>query len=219
MIEVSVDLRPLQKAIAQFPAIARQGARLPILAWQGAMAVDFQKNRLSGRSDGDKGLNARTGRTLKGNFTVKPLILAEDGAGGMGFTSAIGFMSGQAARIARVHELGTVGKGGTLPDITPKKGKFLWIPVTSQVRKYDKGLYSWAVANGRITPRKKVGAKSRATAKRGGQQFILIKKARIPPRLGFRAMVAKYVAILPDYTKRIPGTIAKLINKAMKGGA
>ena len=41
----------------------------------------------------------------------------------------IGFLSTMAARIARVHEFGTVSKGGTLPDIRGKP--FLRVPVRS----------------------------------------------------------------------------------------
>ena len=216
MITVDIDLRPLAAAIARFPKIAERGIRLPLLQWQGDLARDFLTTRLNGRS-GAMGVNVRTGRTLKGNFTTMPVVT--DGEGVVGFTAGVGFLDIHAARIARVHELGTVGKGGVLPDIRPKKGKFLWIPVTNHVRRYDAPLLAWAEENGRIAG--KPGGTRRKRGKSGklpkirGQQFILLRKASIPARLGFREIERKHLAMLPDVLKAIPGTIAREINKEM----
>lgn len=70
----------------------------------------------------------------------------------------IGFASDRAARIARVHELGTLGKGGALPDIVPKRAPFLAVPIRS------------------------IGAA--LSAKK--PQVALLKRVSIPPRLGWR---------------------------------
>mgnify|MGYP003644265533 CR=1 FL=1 len=216
MISVEVDLRHLARAIARFPKIAAKGIRLPLLHWQGELAMDFLTSRLNGRS-GSMGLNVRTGRTLKGNCVTTPVVTDNNGV--VGFTAGVGFLDIHAARIARVHELGTVGKGGSLPDIVPRKGKFLWIPVTNHVRRYDAPLLAWATANGWVAG--KPGQARRKRNKRGklpkisGQQFILLRKASIPPRLGFREIERKHLAMLPETLAAIPGTIAKLINAAM----
>jgi hypothetical protein len=147
-------------------------------------------------------LNRRTGRTLAGNLIggVKPMAVKDDAPPNIGFEAFVGFMDAHAARIARVHEFGTIGKGGTLPDITPKRFEFLWVPVTNMTKRYDAPLLAWAETNGWIAGKRKVSYKSRnimvkrdarygdvvrtrTTASRGGQQFILLRRASIPRAL------------------------------------
>ena len=221
-LKIEIDLTPVEAAIKKFPEAARQGARLPMLAWQGGMVSEFVKTRLNGR-EGAMGLNVRTGRTLRGNLigsSGSPEITASDANPRIGFESRVGFFDAEAARIATVHELGTVGKGGSLPDIKPKRFKFLWVPVTAAVRKYDAPLLAWADNSGftawRPKPKKKKG--KRRSASRTGQQFILLRKASIPPRLGWREIQKKWVDALPEYAAKIPATIAKKIVEAVKAG-
>ena len=236
-LSADIDLRPVAAIIRKFPEISKKGIRLPLLAWVGDVGRALAK-RLSGR-DGNVGLNRRTGKTLAGNLIYgveNPKATKEDPPPSVGFQTFLGFMDAHAARIARVHELGTVGKGGTLPDITPKRFEFLWIPVTSMTKRYDAPLLEWADANGWIANRKKTSYKSRnrmvkrdarfgdvvkttTTKTRGGQEFILLRKASIPPRLGFRKIHADAIKNdLPKVLAAIPATIAKLVVDASKTG-
>lgn len=233
-LTLDIDLRPVAAVIAKFPEASRKGIRVPLLAWVGDIGRAMAK-RLSGR-EGNVGLNRRTGRTLAGNliYGVEPSVMKDDAPPSAGFQTFLGFMDAHAARIARVHELGTVGKGGTLPDITPKRFEFLWIPVTSMTKRYDAGLLGWAESNGWITGKKKTDYKSRnrivkrdarfgdvvrTTTKksRGGQEFILLRRASIPPRLGFRQIhKAAIYGDLPKVLKAIPATIAKYVLEASR---
>jgi hypothetical protein len=236
-IATDLDLRPVAEVIRKFPEISKKGIRLPLLAWVGDIGRALAK-RLSGR-EGNVGLNRRTGRTLAGNLIYgveNPNATKEDAPPSVGFQTFLGFMDAHAARIARVHELGTVGKGGTLPDITPKRFEFLWVPVTAMTKRYDAPLLAWADANGWIAGKKKTSYKSRnrlirrdarfgdvvktSTAKtRGGQEFILLRKASIPPRLGFRKIHEAAIRDdLPKVLAAIPATIAKLVVQASKTG-
>jgi len=235
-LTADIDLRPVESVIRRFPNIAKKGIRLPLLAWVGDVGRALAK-RLAGR-DGDTGLNRRTGRTLAGNliYGIEPQVLKDDAPPSVGFQTFLGFMDAHAARIARVHELGTVGKGGTLPDITPKRFKFLWVPVTSATKRYDAPLLAWAEANGWIAGKSKIRYKSRnrvvkrdarfgdvvrtTTAKaRGGQEFILLRKASIPPRLKFREIHRAAIRDdLPKVLNAIPATIAKLVVEASRTG-
>lgn len=235
MLDVEVDLKPLGQAVHKWPEVTRKAARLPLLKWQGDLIADFIKNKLNGRS-GNAGLNVRTGRTLRGNIVGAsgPKITGEDGTGKMGFESVVGFIDPQAARIARVHELGTTGAGGSLPDILPKRFRFLWIPVTNMTRRYDASLLSWAEDKGWIARRPKTVRKAknkiikrdprygdvaqvRRSKRKGGQEFILLRRARIPPRLGFGETVKAHMGKLEEAIKAIPATVAKYIVMAMKG--
>jgi len=237
-LSADVDLRPVAYVVAKFPDIARKGIRTPLLAWVGNLGRAMAK-RLSGQS-GEGGLNRRTGRTLLGNLIYgvdNPKATKDDAPPSVGFQTFLGFMDPHAARIARVHELGTVGKGGKLPDITPKRFKFLWIPVTSATKKYDAPLLAWAEANGWIAGKRKTVYKSRnrvirrdarfgdvvrTTTKksRGNQEFILLRKASIPPRLGFKNLQTFAIyRDLPDTLKRIPFEIARLVVEASKKGS
>lgn len=213
-IKLEVDLTPVRRVMERFPEIAKVGIRKPLLSWVGSVSRQMA-TRLSGTGSG---LNRRTGRTLLGNLLtgVETQALKSDAAG-FGFQTIVGFMDPHAARIARVHELGTVGKGGTLPDITPKRFKFLWIPVTNLVKKYDAPLLAWAQANGWVTGKasRKRGKRKSTKPKRGGKQFILLRKASIPPRLGFRRIQEAAIRNdLPVVIAAIPATIAKEMVKA-----
>lgn len=234
-VALDVDLTQVATVARRFPDITRKGIKLPLLKWVGDIGRAMAR-RLSGR-DGNMGLNRRTGRTLAGNLIggVEPKT-RDDAAPSIGFEAFVGFIDAHAARIARVHELGTVGKGGTLPDITPKRFKFLWIPVTNMTKRYDAPLLAWAETNGWIAGKPKVKFKSRnvmvkrdarfgdvvrtkTTASRGNQQFILLRRASIPPRLGFRKIQSDAIQNeLPAMLKAIPYTVAKLAVQAAKGG-
>lgn len=165
MIEQSLDTRALDKAIRQAPdALARHLARG--LARFGANYVDdFATERLGVADDRDagdflhrrprtsEGLVNRSGKLARSLVARSaPAKRLADVELRMGFTDPL------AARIARVHELGTVGKGGELPDIVPRRGRFLAVPV--------RGL----------------GAALSA----GASRVALLKKVAIPPRLGWR---------------------------------
>jgi phage gpG-like protein len=73
---------------------------------------------------------------------------------------------------AKVHQLGTVGKGGTLPTIYPRRARALWIPLTDAAARM--GPTRMVVGRGGFR-----GAKSALVA---GKDFIFAKKVDIPPR-------------------------------------
>ena len=97
-------------------------------------------------------------------------------------------------------------------------------------------LLAWAEANGWIAGKSKIRYKSRnrvvkrdarfgdvvrtTTAKaRGGQEFILLRKASIPPRLKFREIHRAAIRDdLPKVLNAIPATIAKLVVEASRTG-
>lgn len=76
-------------------------------------------------------------------------------------------IGGRSAPYARVHQYGTVGAGGTLPDITPKRGKFLVFQPSGSTSRAE-------VAAG--------GARLVA-AGNSGVPLVFAKKVAIPPRL------------------------------------
>jgi len=134
----------LNKLVAKMPFGVKTVIRKIIVDWYGLI----KKSRLDGRP----GLNRRTGR-LSG-----ALAFRVSGARVADIVGQMGFLDRHSAMIARVHELGTVGKGGVLPDIVPRKGKYL----------------RWPLMRG-----------DRAFAYDKDRKFAYAKKVSIPPRLEF----------------------------------
>lgn len=180
MIVIATDTKGVKLALDNAPpAVAREIAK-ELRAWSVNGVADFTRAKLRAPDDrnrGDfllrrprtsQGLRAPTGGLRRGLVaTNAPVKEIND------IRSSIGFLSGRQAMIATVHELGTIRYGGSLPDIVPKRGRFLSIPV---------GLTNAA----RSTKFKSV----------------LVKKVGIPPRLGFRATFHSRAA-LDALTKRI----------------
>ena len=79
----------------------------------------------SGRSGGVTWKPTRSGRApLRGNSGLLNSFVIRIHRDGVGVYST--------AKFARVHQLGTVGAGGVLPTIRPKKAKALFIPLTER---------------------------------------------------------------------------------------
>ena len=169
-LEVTIDDRVVQQALRQLPGRAALGLKKGMQIFAADTVREFTKKRLSAADDrvavpelnglgvrpsASKGLVRRSGSMARGLLTTTMGNAIND------LITKIGFLSPFSARIARVHEFGTIGKGGTLPDIRPKRGQYLKIPI--------RGL-------------------SAALGKAGG--FVLLRKVSIPARLGFRAFVA-----------------------------
>lgn len=69
---------------------------------------------------------------------------------------------GSAVKYAKVHQLGTRGKGGILPTIVPKRAKALWIPLNDRAAR--------------------LGSRSGNPSLVVGKDFIFAKKVDIAPR-------------------------------------
>jgi hypothetical protein len=104
------------------------------------------------------GMRGRPGLLQRSGTLRKTLIAKTSGQNISNLRTVAGFLDAHSAKIARVHELGTIGKGGVLPDIVPRRAKLL----------------RWFDAN--------PGA---AQSAEGGWRFA--KKVSIPVRLKFRA--------------------------------
>ncbi len=162
MIELRVNLS------SQAPAKLRRFARampqmMRIIYMRAALqaAGEFEKRQLTGRTSRTSGLNRITGRTLAGSIMASSK--AQPIQEGNVVFGLVGFLDKHSARIANVHEKGTVGAGGTLADIIPsKKKKFLRFKVSS------------------IAVSKTTGK-----ARRKWSGWIFAKRVAIPPRLRF----------------------------------
>jgi len=102
-------------------------------------------------NDGRAILTGRTGALLNSFFSVS-LFRPSTGTSEIAVGSAVSY--------AHVHQLGTIGKGGVLPSIFPKRAKALWIPLNDKAARM--GTYSQGLVHGR--------------------DFIFAKKVDIPPR-------------------------------------
>ena len=135
-VEVVIDDARLQKAFRKFPKLLARNMRKAFTVYSGAYLPDYTRTRMRVPDDrqasdaplfrrprGSLGLVARSGG-LNRSLTSKI-----EGTDINSLTLRFGFFSAFSARIARVHELGTQGAGGTLPDIRPVRAKFLRVPV------------------------------------------------------------------------------------------
>lgn len=153
----------LERALKLVPVETAREISHELRAWAVNGTSDFSARRLRVPDDrnrgdvllrrprGSKGLRAVTGQ-IRGAMFGRAVAAdrIED------ISATVGFLSGKAGRIARVHELGTVRYGGKLADIVPKRGKYL---------------------KARIS-----GATAGRTAK---AKVFNLKKVGIPPRLGW----------------------------------
>lgn len=166
MIEADLNFGPLERALKAVPEKLPRHLNRELARFGAEMLDEFATERLGVPDDRDpgdflqrrprqsKGLVNRSGQTARDLYSR-----ANNATKLHDVELRMGFASERTARIARVHELGTVGKGGELPDITPKKGPFLAIPVR--------------------------GLGAALSAKRA--RVVMVPKVAIPPRLGWRA--------------------------------
>ncbi len=166
MISITIDDKQVRKAFATAPAhLARELSR-EVNTYVTTGSSDFSKRAFRAPDDRRQvpnglwlrprlslGLRRVTGQVAAAWYRKQTPLVSEIGA----IIASVGFLDGKAARIARVHELGTVKYGGKLPDIVPKRAKYLAIPNRGR-------------------------AAARATKVQG---IVKLKKVGIPPRLGF----------------------------------
>jgi hypothetical protein len=100
---------------------------------------EFVRHQTRANMGGRPGLMRRTGSL------VRSLTFRTTGSTLKTMQTRVGFSTARAAMIARVHELGTVGKGGSLPDIRPKSKPWLAWPVRDPGRARG-GVVGWARA-------------------------------------------------------------------------
>jgi phage gpG-like protein len=101
--------------------------------------------------DGRAILTGRTGALLNSFFAVS-LVRKSTGMSEIAV--------GSSMRYAAIHQLGTVGKGGVLPSIFPRRAKALWIPLNDRAARL--GTYSQGLVY--------------------GKDFVFAKRVDIPPR-------------------------------------
>lgn len=115
-------------------------------------------------------------------------------------------------KYARIHELGTVGKGGVLPDIVPKNVQWLTIPQAEWAKKRRAREFN-LVRIGRhlVDPQRlRVGESFDPNLDGEAIGFLLAKRARIPPRPYLRPGVEKLLPELAEalrvyYLRRLRG--------------
>lgn len=121
-----------------------------------------------GRPDGRKLLQGRTGNLRRGwqqSDSADSTKVASDNVA------------------AAMAQAGTVGKGGDLPDIVPKRAKMLFIPITDRAADSEP-----VTAFGKARRMARDGAPLIRGRIKGGQlvppdaDFILVHKVSIPPR-------------------------------------
>ncbi len=165
MIRITIDDKTVRNAFATAPAhLARELSReVRIFTVNGGS--DFVKANLRAKDDRNRGdfllrrppksmgLRRATGELARAFYATPGPVVTEIGK----VSAKTGFITGRGARIARVHELGTIRYGGTLPDIVPKRAKYLAVPIRG-------------------------GKASRATKV---VSVVKLLKVGIPPRLGF----------------------------------
>jgi len=176
VLNVTIDDKRVQALLTKFPqrmgpnlkrGFVKFGAAVVRTVTRESLGVPDDRvpipalGGLGVRPASSRGLVRRTGSLARGL-----IFKTEDGQNGNTEPSIrIGFLTPRIARYARVHELGTVGKGGRLPDIYGRP--YLRIPL-----RVNKAGSTVGAAVG---------------AERSG--FVLLRKVSIPPRLHFFATV------------------------------
>lgn len=196
MIALQIQGGPaLDRALKLTPVHAAREISTELRAWAVNGTSDFTRARL-GRPDdrnrgdflmrrprGSQGLRSPTGSLARGLYARSAVVdnLKDVNA-------SVGFLSGKAAQVARVHELGTVRYGGKLRDIVPVRAKALAIPVRN------------------------------GTAARGvkGLRIVKLKKVGIPPRLGWVAWWTSPKA-LKSLEARVARAARRAVAKAAPG--
>lgn len=194
MIQITIDDKAIRKAFAAAPTLLARELSAEVQRFVRGGTSDFQKDRLRAKDDRNRGdfllrrppksmgLRRVTGQVSAALYQTSPP------ASKIGdIRATTGFLTGRAARIARVHELGTVRYGGSLPDIVPKRAKYLAIPIRGG----------------------KAARGTKVTA------VVKLRKVGIPPRLGFVDYWTSK-AKLAELTKRAVGAARRALAKAAK---
>lgn len=134
-LSVKIDTKGAEAAIRKLA-----GLSLPTFKRAGqAIGQAFARKVSNERMAGRPGLYTRDGNLRKS------LISRTTGNSFLNVETVVGFLDQKAAQIARLHEFGTVGKGGLLPDIVPVRAKALrWFSREGTAAKSSNG--SWMFA-------------------------------------------------------------------------
>jgi hypothetical protein len=197
MITITVDDRAIRKAFAAAPVLLARELSREVAVFVAKTTSEFQKVGLRAKDDRNRGdfllrrppssmgLRRVTGQIASSLIAAPGPVVSEIGK----VRSQVGFTTGRGARIARVHELGTIRYGGTLPDIVPKRAKYLAIPIRGgKVARGTKVLY-----------------------------VARVLKVGIPPRLGFRIFWTSRAKVA-ELNKRALGAARRALGKAAKRG-
>lgn len=171
--------------------IRRLGERATPIMRRGFMRISgefllvFKTTRLRGRP----GLVRRSGNLTR-QFDQRTAV-KETGNALAELRTTIGVYDRKTVQYARVHEFGTVGAGGRLPDIVPRKAKFLRFPIRDP------------------------GTATRPKARSSKiVSWVSTKKVKIEPRLGFFATWARFTKTdVPKYLERMAND---LINESVR---
>lgn len=143
------------------------------------------------------------------------------------------YFRGHWEMVARLHELGTKGRGGELPDIVPKRRKWLTIPFPGAYKgqRRGKALRALRIANTFVRGYKKGGAKIAKGTKGAdylvqfrnmgkGQKpeptYLLVKKTKHPPRLHFFSDWDKWTEPSGPGMKIVNAGIDRLVERMMR---
>jgi len=135
----------------------------------------------------------------------------------------LGIADGPASAYARVQEVGTVGKGGELPDIRPRKGKALAVPLEGA--KDGRGVPIWtgptdpAIADDLFLIERDGKPPLLARDNDDGTVeplFVLLKKVAIRPK---RYLASAFTENAEEMTRLISGGVTDAIRKKTGGAS
>jgi len=136
VIDLQVDSKLFKACMARVPTMTAVWMRRGFAEIGAGFMRDFRAHNLKvidDRNPDDPPLFRRPassmGLVTRSGGLGRSMLTRTTGAKLADLQTKVGWLSGRYVRIARVHELGTVGKGGSLPDIRPRKGPFLWVRV------------------------------------------------------------------------------------------
>lgn len=170
---------------------------------------DHRARYLSGSGDAEDVLNIRSGNLLKG---FGPRVT---GSSLRSLTLEVANRNPSAAAYVAVHEFGTVGAGGTLPDIVPKSARWLTIAMDPAKDERGTGRPARSFGEGFLTPMFLTESRDgwhfgwsdgdtdrqflvRLDGKTITPYYRLVKRVAIRPRLHLRAFWARRIPTLVD---------------------
>lgn len=169
------SLRDLQRAIQRQPRLLetnlKRHFKLSGQEWQGKMLDRFRGTPMKTRTGALK-------RSIRYRVPGSKL-------------SNIELRAFSTSRYAKVHEYGTVGKGGRLPDITPKRSKALTIPLPDNLTPAGVPRFPSAralMSSGKTFLHTSDRGITTIALDEGGRLrwlWVLKKRVSIPARLGF----------------------------------
>lgn len=189
MISLTADLTPTGVKTAELieqlgPDVVPRGAERGMLRGVKRVENHVITSKLTGQA-----LSVRTGSMVRSVFSD----VIHDSSGFP--VGRIGYRAGLVDRYAAVQELGTVGAGGELPDITPKTRRALAVPL--KAAKDNRGVPIFEgprdpALRGKLFRVDRVG-KPPLLARRVSEEseeieplFVLVKRVAIPPSRALR---------------------------------